>query len=84
MVAGVIEKLKEVGLGVGAENWTAARDRASISSSEQVLGEMANFVEFIMAPEETPCFPVEFERVDDGESSKIQDVELECENGDKT
>ena len=57
------------------------------SSSEQVPREMANHVEFIIAPEEislehreidnVACFSVELERVDDGASSKRQDFEVE-------
>ena len=64
---------------------------AKNSSSEQMLGEMTICAEVVMAPEETALehpeidnvagFLVEFERVDDGESSKRQDFELECENG---
>ena len=64
-----------------------AREREKESSSEQVPGEMANRVEFIMAPEEIALehreidnvagFFVELERVDDGASSKRQDFEVE-------
>ena len=90
MVAEAIEKVKDVGLAVGAEKnigqpsegggleyggrWLgscvggsvgisgvdgvsgrkhATRDFAQNSSSEQMLGEMANCIEFIMDPEET-------------------------------
>ena len=59
----------------------AARDCAQVSFSEQMLGEMANRLGFIMEPEETALecreidhvagFSVELESVDDGESSKI-------------
>ena len=62
-----------------------------VSSSEQVLGEVANCVEFIMAPEETApehCkdysvagFSLELERVDDCQNPMRQNCELECENG---
>ena len=55
---------------------------------------MAKQIGFIVAPEETVLeqheidnvagFSVELERVDDGESSQRQDLELECENGGKT
>ena len=72
---------------------SAAHDCAQISSSEQVLGEMAKLIGFIMAPEETALeqreidnmanVSVELERVDDGESPKRQDFEFECENGGK-
>ena len=65
----------------GVFGWkSAARDCAHISTSEQVLGELANRLGFIMAPEETALqhreidnvagFSVELERVDDGESPK--------------
>ena len=61
----------------------AASDCAQISSCEQVLGEMADRAEFIIAPEEAALEHHEFERVGDGESSKRQDFELERENGGK-
>ena len=67
------------------------RDCAPISSSEQVLGEMAHRIGFIMALEEASLehreidnvagFSVELERVDDGKGTKRQDLELECEGG---
>ena len=54
---------------------------------------MENCFEFIMAPKDVALehceidsvagFSVEFERVDDSESSKRQNIELECENGCK-
>ena len=56
-----------------------------------MCGEMEKHFEFIMAPEEVALehceidnvgsFSVEFERVDDGESSKGQNLLLECECG---
>ena len=70
-----------------------ARDRAQISSSQQVSGEVETCVKFFMASEKVApehCkdynvagFSLELERLDDCQSPKRQNCELECENGGK-
>ena len=70
-------------VGICVSGWECATcDCAQISSSEQMLGEMANRVEQRKI-DIVAGFSVELELVDVGESSKREDLELECENGGK-
>ena len=64
---------------------------AQRSAQAKNVWRMENLFELVTAPEEVPLehceidtlagCSVEFERVDDGESSKRQNFELKCENG---
>ena len=65
------------------------RDCTQICSSKQVFGEVETSSEFFLAPKEVApghcekpnvaVFSLEFERVDDGQGTKGQNCELECE-----
>ena len=67
------------------------RDRAQISSSEQVPSEKETSVEFFMASEKAALehcedfnvagFPLELQRFDHCQSPERHNCELECENG---
>ena len=66
-------------------------DRAQNSSSQQMSGERETCVEFFMAPQIVAAehckdynvagLPLEFECLDDGQGTEIQNCELERENG---
>ena len=88
-----VEMLDLVGSKVCLDGNTRHAITHRTAQANTCFGEMTNCVDVIVAPEETALEHhevdtvtdsfVELERVDDGESLKGQDFEMECENGGK-